>query len=432
MAEDRTTPWALGSRYVVLGELLGRGTFGSVYLGEDRTTGRRVAIKVFEGWLRDNPTAVQRILSERSLLASVESDHVVRVRDLIAEGDVLALVSDFVDGVTLREFAQLRSSPGVMSEAEAANILIGVLEGLASLHAHGIVHRDLKPENILVRSVDSAVEPVLIDFGLAILASDAERQIVGSPYYMAPEAIVGKAVSAKLDVYAAGVILYELLSGRTPFEGSGTVAALLRKQLEATPPRPAGVHEELWLLLQEMLAKDPRERPEAADVCDRLRQLLPQLSRDLSREALSAVRVARRRLNSAIEPFLDLPLDAGSSTMDRSVRRAEISLARRSVKATTASLAAGAIVAALSAAVPAIEVLSSRVLVVAIVAATVIAVAAPVAGAVVLLRQRRGNSLTRQALQIAGRMQSSYLKALNSIDAAGTTRLGRETVIDRR
>jgi Protein kinase domain/Bacterial Ig-like domain (group 2) len=268
---------ALGSNYVLL-EPLGRGGMGRVWRGATRRDGEQVAVKLLNPELATDPEVVSRFLQERGILVGLQHPHLVRVRDLVAEGGTLAIVMDLVDGDLRRHL--LGSAP--LAPAFAAGLMAQVLTGLAAVHAAGIVHRDLKPENILLdRSQGDPPRARLSDFGIARLTTGPgltrTTGLIGTPEYIAPEMAEQREVGPAADVYAAGIVLYELLTGRTPFAG-GTAMAILRRHADETPARPDGLSDGLWELLSEMLAKQPGRRPAAAQAAERLVALVPTLA----------------------------------------------------------------------------------------------------------------------------------------------------------
>ncbi len=275
----------LGQRYV-LHEAIGRGAMGRVYRATRRDTGEELAAKVLHPELADDKTIVARFVQEGAILTGIRDPHVVAVRDLVVDGGVLAILSDLVQGTDLRRYL---SAHGTLPAAAAAGITAQILRGLAAGHAQGVIHRDVKPENVLVDSPGpapsepgSAAPTVrLTDFGVARLAGTAGltrmTSLIGTPEYMAPEMSVPSPVTEKVDVYGAGVVLYELLCGVTPFAGPHPMA-VLRAHTDYLPGRIPGVPDELWDVLRAMLAKDPAERPTAVAAAARLEDLAPGLS----------------------------------------------------------------------------------------------------------------------------------------------------------
>jgi Protein kinase domain len=253
----------LGSRYVLHG-LLGRGAMGQVFRGSARDTGGVVAVKVLKPELVSDPEVVARFFQERSILTSIDHPNVVRVTDLVVEGETLGIVMDLVEGTDLRRFLRER---GTLPPAEAVGMVCQLLDGLAAVHAAGIVHRDVKPENVLVDLPEAQPRIRLTDFGVARLSYGASltklSSLIGTPEYMAPEVADHDSAAPAADLYSAGIVLYELLSGRTPFAG-GHPLAVLRRQVEYPPPPIPGVPGPLWVQLEALLAKDPAARPGSA------------------------------------------------------------------------------------------------------------------------------------------------------------------------
>ena len=275
---------SLGSRYV-LQEALGRGAMGQVFAGSIRPTGEPVAIKVLRPELVSDPEVVARFVQERTILMSVADPYVVRVIDLVVEGDTLAIVMELVRGSDLRR--QLRAR-GTVPPAEALHLTGQLLRGAAAVHAAGIVHRDIKPENVLVDTSSGRPRLKLTDFGVARLSYGASLTklsgLIGTPEYMAPELAEHSRATPAADVYSAGIVLYEMLCGRTPFAG-GHPVAVLRRQSDQAPPVIPGVPAELWDRIAWMLAKDPGSRPSSA--AEAYAALAPLVSSLASRPALA-------------------------------------------------------------------------------------------------------------------------------------------------
>jgi hypothetical protein len=251
---------------------------GRVWKGAVRATGEAVAVKVLNPELAADPEVVARFLQERGILVGLEHPHLVGVHDLVAEGDTLAIVMDLVQGSDLRKYL---GEAGPLAPAFAAGLMAQVLTGLAAVHSVGIVHRDLKPENILLDLAHGDPPCArLSDFGIARLTTGPgltrTTGLIGTPEYMAPEMAEQVEVGPPADIYAAGIVLYELLCGRTPFAG-GAAVAILRRHIDEPPARPDGLPDALWQLVSEMLAKRPEQRPDAVQAADRLVALVPTL-----------------------------------------------------------------------------------------------------------------------------------------------------------
>ncbi|MFE7611155.1 MULTISPECIES: serine/threonine protein kinase [Streptomyces] len=270
----------IGSRYTAH-QILGRGSAGTVWLGEGPEGA--VAIKLLREDLASDQELVGRFVQERTALLSLDHAHVVGVRDLVVDGNDLALVMDLVRGTDLR--TRLERERRLAPEAAVA-IAADVADGLAAAHAARIVHRDVKPENVLL-DMQGALGPggahpaLLTDFGIARLVDSPRRtratKVIGTPDYLAPEIIEGLPPRASVDVYALATVLYELLAGFTPFGGGHPGAVLRRHVTESVAPLP-GIPDELWQLLLQCLAKAPASRLRAPELAARLRELLPGLA----------------------------------------------------------------------------------------------------------------------------------------------------------
>ena len=275
---------SLGSRYV-LHEALGRGAMGQVFAGSIRPTGEPVAIKILRPELVSDPEVVARFVQERTILMSIADPSVVRVIDLVAEGDTLAIVMELVQGADLRRHLLARRT---VPPAEALHLTGQLLRGVAAVHAAGIVHRDIKPENVLVDTSSGRPWLKLTDFGVARLSYGASLTklsgVIGTPEYMAPELAEHNRATPAADVYSAGIVLYEMLCGRTPFAG-GHPLAVLRRQADQAPPVIPGVPAELWDRIAWMLAKDPGSRP--ASAAEAYAALAPMESSLATRPALA-------------------------------------------------------------------------------------------------------------------------------------------------
>ncbi|MEV8549000.1 serine/threonine-protein kinase [Streptomyces glaucescens] len=271
----------VGSKYL-LEEPLGRGATGTVWRARQRETagaeaavpgqpGETVAIKVLKEELANDADVVMRFLRERSVLLRLTHPNIVRVRDLVVEGDLLALVMDLVDGPDLHRY--LREN-GPLTPVAASLLTAQIADALAASHADGVVHRDLKPANVLLKQDDGRMHPMLTDFGIARLADSPgltrTHEFVGTPAYVAPESAEGRPQTSAVDIYGAGILLYELVTGRPPFAG-GSALEVLHQHLSAEPRRPSTVPEPLWTVIERCLRKNPDERPSAENLARALR-----------------------------------------------------------------------------------------------------------------------------------------------------------------
>jgi len=237
---------------------------GQVFRGSARADGRPVAVKMLKPELMSDREVFARFLQERSILTSVSHPHVVRVLDLVVEGETAGIVMELVRGQDLRHHLSGRCT---LPPAQSVYFARQLLEGAAAVHAAGIIHRDIKPENVLVDASEDEVILKLTDFGIARLSYGPtltwQPSLLGTPEYMAPEVADIAPATPAADLYSIGIVLYEMLAGRTPFAG-GHPMAVLQRQLEQVPVRIPGTHADLWALVEWLLAKDPRSRPSSA------------------------------------------------------------------------------------------------------------------------------------------------------------------------
>jgi Protein kinase domain len=245
--------------------LLGQGGMGQVWLADDETLGRRVAVKTIAAAYAGEGGARTRFLREARVMATVEHPHVVRV---YAYGDAAGLayfVMEFVDGETLA--ARLRRS-GYLPPTESLRITRQVALALASAWQRGVVHRDVKPSNVLL---DGEASVRVADFGLARAAPSLGEHsltypgaVVGSPHYMSPEQARGRPVDFRSDIYSLGVVLFEMLAGVRPFEGQSPVEVMahhLHDPLPALRDRRPELLPAVVALVEDMTAKEPDRRP---------------------------------------------------------------------------------------------------------------------------------------------------------------------------
>ena len=265
---DDLPPAVIGGHPVI--GLIGSGAMGRVYLARDEQLDRRVAIKVLNPSKARDPSARLRFVRESRAAAAVEHPNVLAIYAVGEEGGLPYIVMQYLEGRTLR---QVQQTQGKLSVPEVLRIGRQIADGLAAAHRRGLVHRDIKPDNVFIETVGRNVR--IIDFGLARETGPDESKltqdgsVVGTPAYMPPERIADEPLDAQSDLFGLGVILYELLSGKLPFEGSslvGTLAAIskgnpvpLHVAATATPP---GVCD----LVMRLIAYDKAARPRTAEV----------------------------------------------------------------------------------------------------------------------------------------------------------------------
>jgi serine/threonine protein kinase len=255
----------LSGRYEIL-DRLGQGGMGQVYHARDVLLGRLVALKVLWPHLAASEAAQERFRREARAAARLNHPAVVAVYDHGADEDLQFLVMEHVEGRTLKE---MLAEEGPLTPDRAVAVAIGLADALAAAHAAGIVHRDIKPGNVIVCS-DGSVK--VMDFGIAraVTAETVSETaaVVGTAAYLSPEQAAGGRVDARTDLYALGVVLYEMLVGEPPFTGE-TPVAVAYKHLhdEPLPPseRSPGIPRPLDRIVARAMAKDPDERYGSAE-----------------------------------------------------------------------------------------------------------------------------------------------------------------------
>jgi eukaryotic-like serine/threonine-protein kinase len=264
----------LDARYRV-GSLIATGGMSTVYRGVDTRLDRPVAIKIMDARFAGDPAFRLRFEREARSAARIDHPAVVDVYDQGSDQDQLFLVMELVDGGTLRDVLRARGALGVPA---AFAVLEQVLAGLAEAHRLGMVHRDVKPENVLV---SEARQAKVADFGLAVAAAQAGAShagtIMGTVAYLSPEQVATGAADARSDVYAAGILLYELLTGAPPYTGDTAISVAYR-HVNSDVPAPSevagDVPPELDAFVQRATRRDPEARPaDAAAMLAELRRL---------------------------------------------------------------------------------------------------------------------------------------------------------------
>ena len=254
----------LAGRYEIL-QMLGEGGMGAVYKARDVSLDRLVALKVIRPELAGNPAILQRFKQELILARKVTHRNVIRIYDLGEDLGMKFITMEFVEGEDLHRILEAR---GKLPANEAVNIMQQVLRALGAAHAEGVVHRDLKPQNIMR---DSAGRILVMDFGLArTVESTGMTQtgaIVGTVDYMSPEQSLGKDLDERSDLYSAGLIFYEMLTGKMPFKSESAIASLMRRNQERAVPASqvdSDVPERLSVVVSKCLERELEQRYQKA------------------------------------------------------------------------------------------------------------------------------------------------------------------------
>lgn len=267
----------LDDRYVIE-RRLARGGMSTVYVATDSKLLRQVAIKVLYPHLAEDPSFVRRFESEAITAARLSHPHVVSVFDQGVDGETAYLVLEYVPGATLRDVLRTQ---GAMSPRAALQVTDAVLSGLAAAHEAGLVHRDVKPENVLL-APDGRIK--VADFGLARAATahTATGALIGTVAYVSPELVTGRPADSRSDLYAVGVLLYEMLTGTQPFTAE-TAWQVAMAHVNSEVPSPSDLVEDLSPELDDLVRwsteQDPEDRPnDAAAMLSELRHIRSQLT----------------------------------------------------------------------------------------------------------------------------------------------------------
>ncbi|HLI07667.1 MAG TPA: serine/threonine-protein kinase [Ktedonobacteraceae bacterium] len=275
--------------------LLGQGGMARVYRARQENLDREVAVKVLPPWFAADPNFVRRFNQEAKLVANLSHPNIVTVHDASEHRGHLYIVMQLVDGGTLKQrLDQLHGQGRSMDIMEAAPIFIQLASALDYAHEKGVIHRDVKPVNVLL---DRTGRPILSDFGIAKALADNREQLtrpgagVGTPEYMSPEQCQGGTVDGRADIYALGVMLYEALTGRTPFLGDN-YPALAHSHIYEPPPRPSSINPIIQSAIEQIiltaLMKDRLQRyqraSEMGNALEQALQMLPE-SRQLRKSS---------------------------------------------------------------------------------------------------------------------------------------------------
>ena len=254
----------LDDRYEIL-ELIGSGGMANVYKARCHRLNRLVAIKILKSDLADNADFRRRFHDESQAVAQLSHANIVSVYDVSTNPDREYIVMELIDGITLKQYMERR---GRMDWRESLHFITQIMRGLSHAHSRGIIHRDIKPQNIMVLR-DGSVK--VADFGIACLADSAQtltQEALGSVHYLSPEQARGDRPDARSDIYSSGVVLYEMLTGRLPFEGESAVSVAIQ-HLSSIPLAPREINpdipEQLELICMKAMAPDLEHRYQSAD-----------------------------------------------------------------------------------------------------------------------------------------------------------------------
>ena len=254
----------LDNRYEIL-ERIGTGGMAIVYKAKCHRLNRLVAIKILKSDLAQNEEFCRRFNAESQAVAQLSHPNIVSVYDVSRGGDMEYIVMELIDGITLKQYMEKR---GQLNWRESLHFITQIMRGLSHAHSRGIIHRDIKPQNIMVLR-DGSVK--VADFGIACLADSAQtltQEALGSVHYISPEQARGDRPDARSDIYSSGVVLYEMLTGRLPFEGESAVSVAIQ-HLSSIPLAPREINpdipEQLELICMKAMAPDLEHRYQSAD-----------------------------------------------------------------------------------------------------------------------------------------------------------------------
>lgn len=355
---------------VEIQRLLGRGGMADVYLGLHTTLNRPVAVKILHSHFTDDKSLMARFRAEAQAVATMRHPNIVQVLDFDISDDRPYIVMELLDGISLREYLTDVRNTGRALEPQTVGFLISsVGSALDYAHSRGIVHRDVKPANVMLRhegTIEAAptlpdkVEVVLTDFGVARMADTgadtASGVMIGTPAYMSPEQVRGEKVDARTDIYALGIMLYEMLSGALPFDGDSQ-ASILIKQISEPPPSIPAIPKEVQAVIDRALAKDPAKRFQTAS--------------DLAAAAMTELGLMDQNTDVRTMPFVPRPVTSegittkqlevsGPATSQDVAQHANATLAGQPQKAALPSLPVLIGIAALVLAIGAVGLLAGR------------------------------------------------------------------------
>ena len=275
----------LAGRYKLI-EMLGSGGMADVYKASDRKLNRYVAVKILRHEYSSDDSFITRFQQEAMAAASIQNPYVVNVYDVGEENGINYIVMELAEGITLKEYIQKK---GKLEIIESINIAMQIVNGIREAHAHGIIHRDIKPQNVMV---SSGGRIKVMDFGIAkaVTAQTITANTVGSVHYISPEQARGSACDERCDIYSIGITMYEMITGRVPFDGDSTVAIALAHIKE--PITPPSVYEPMIpVSLEKIILKCTQKKPElryasADELIDDLKKALMTPDEDFVKEVI--------------------------------------------------------------------------------------------------------------------------------------------------
>jgi serine/threonine protein kinase len=290
MSRPGLVGYTLGGRYKVE-EILGQGGMSAVYKAYDPNLKRVVAIKVIHTHLADNPKFISRFEEEATAVAQLRHPNIVQVFDFNHDGDLYYMVQEFVPGETLQEHLRRLNKTGRgMPLPEAIQYTINICDAANYAHQRGMIHRDIKPANIML---DTHGQAILMDFGIVKIVGGQQHTatgaVVGTALYISPEMIRGEVPDSRSDLYSLGVTLFEMVSGRPPYEADSAMTLMMMHLNDPVPDlrglRPA-VPDELVGVIERSLAKEPDSRYKSmAEMATALKEVLDQLQPGLVKDA---------------------------------------------------------------------------------------------------------------------------------------------------
>lgn len=255
----------LDGRYLIQ-SLVGVGGMANVYRGVDEKTGNAIAVKVLKEEFLDNEELVRRFKNESKAISILDHPNIVKVYDVSVTDKLQYIVMEYVDGITLKEYLKQRG--GALTWKETVHFATQVLGALQHAHSKGIIHRDVKPQNIMLLA-DGSIK--MMDFGIARFSRAQSQTVsdkaIGSVHYISPEQAKGDKTDARTDIYSVGVMLYEMLSGRLPFDGDGAVSIAIMQISDKAKPLAQvapNVPEGLRQITEKAMEKDPAKRYQSA------------------------------------------------------------------------------------------------------------------------------------------------------------------------